>query len=142
MLDRLFDLAPYVASDSTAQRFFRLQLKCHGTPAWIAEREDRSHARTESNTPTTAKRIRKKSVVVRDFLRLAPFLTNPRGLVTYSESKGTTERSSATLVAGLRRCRSSLRSRTLWAHRSPALGEAILRMRAFAYGRSSLERLA
>ena len=35
MFDRLFDLAPYVASDSTAQRFFRLQLKCYGTPAWI-----------------------------------------------------------------------------------------------------------
>jgi hypothetical protein len=106
--------APYVPSDPIAQRFFRLQLKCHGiTPAWTAEREDRSQARSESHNPTAAKRIRRKIAIVLDFLQLAVFLVKPPGPATYSESKGITARSSATLVAGRRPDRSSLRSRTL-----------------------------
>src|ERR1035441_4058797 len=61
-----------------------------------------------------------------DFLQLAVFLVNPPRPATYSESKGTTERSSSTFVAGRRPDRSSLRSRPLWAQRSPPPCAAIL----------------
>src|ERR1019366_5637086 len=101
VLERLFELAPHTARDPVAHRFLRLQLKRHvTTPVWTAGREDCSHARTERHTPATAKRIRKMTAVVRDFLQVKAFLVKPPGPPTYSEWNRTTERSSATFVAG------------------------------------------
>src|ERR1019366_3510818 len=134
VLERLFELAPHIARDPVAHRFLRLQLKRHvTTPVWTAGREDCSHARTERHTPATAKRIRKMTAVVRDFLQVKAFLVKPPGPTTYSEWNRTTERSSATFVAGRLSDGSSLRARTLCAQESARPDDVIRRIKAPAY---------